>query len=101
MLFILHRAVKKLLNLRVEGCQPVLSFGEGEVNAHICSRGDDVELGIKDIYTMNNTVETRKCECSVAFILSNSILASSNFLECTGDDKVRMVHRYKISCKLA
>jgi hypothetical protein len=74
-LFILNRAVKKLVNFWMERSQPTFLVSVGEVYALISARGYNVEFGIKDINTMNNSIEARESESSVAFILSNSILA--------------------------
>ena len=77
MFFILHRRVKELFNFGVEGCQPFLFLSVGEVNIHICSRGDDVEFRIKHIYPMNNTIKSGKGERSVTLILTNSVFAKT------------------------
>lgn len=72
---ILNRAVKQLLYLRVERFQSSFFFGVGEVYTHISTRRYNVELGIKHINSMYNTVESRKSESSVTLVLTNSILA--------------------------
>ena len=74
MLFVLNRTVKKFFNFFMERSQPKFLLGVGEVYALISTRGYNVEFGIKDINTMNNSIEARESESSVAFILSNSIL---------------------------
>lgn len=61
----------------MEGCQPLFLLKVGEINAHICSRGDNVELRVKDINPMNNTIETRKGESSVTLILTYGIFAEN------------------------
>ena len=79
MFFILHRAVEKFFDFGVEGGQPTASFGGGEVNGLISSRGDNVEFWIKDINAVHNTVESRKGKGCVRLILSNSVLAVKVF----------------------
>lgn len=78
MFFILNGAVKKLFNLGMEMLQPSLLFHVGEVYGHISTRGDNVEFGVKCINPVNNSVESRKRERSVALILTNSVLAVKN-----------------------
>ena len=51
-----------LINFRVEGCQPQFFLSLGEVNAHICPRGDNVKFRIKDINPMNDTIKSGKGE---------------------------------------
>lgn len=46
-----------------------------KVYGHIRSWRDYVELGIKDIDSMNNSVKTRESESCVALVLPNIILA--------------------------
>ena len=75
MLFVLNRTVKKFFNFFMERSQPKFLLGVGEVYALVSTGGYNVEFGIKDIDTMNNSVEARESESSVALILSNSILA--------------------------
>ena len=55
----------------------MLFFCIREINLHICSKRNNVEHGIKNINSMYHTVETRKGESSVTFVLSNSILAAA------------------------
>lgn len=74
MFLILNITVKQLLNLGMERLQPSLLLSVGEVNAHISTRRYNVELGIKHINTMYNTVESRKSESSVTLVLTNSVL---------------------------
>lgn len=81
MFLILHRAEKKLFNVRMEMCQPTLSFSVWEVNVHISSRRDDVKLWIKDIDTVNHTVKSWEGEGSVTLILSNFVLAVEAYRE--------------------
>ena len=127
-LVVLNGAVKKFFNFFMERSQPKFLLSVREVYALVSTRGYNVEFGIKYIDTMNNSVEARESESSVALVLSNSILAeiveqymldaieesftiiiirgdiispSSNLLECAGDDEICMVHGKKISCKLA
>ena len=115
----------------MEGGEPLLLFGVWEVDGHVSTRRDDVELGVKDINTMHDTVEARHCECHVRLILTYSVLAkkeyrtilfdqlitfandhsgvsvrkrillSGNLLEGTGDDEVSMIHCNQVSCELA
>lgn len=74
MLIILLRIIKQLLYGTMEGCKSLFLFKVREINAHICSRRHDIELWIKNINAMNNTVQPRKSERTMALILSNSIL---------------------------
>lgn len=127
---VLNITVKELLDLRVEGSESLVSFCVRIVNTHVCSRWDDIELGIKNINAMYNTVEPRKGKCNVGLVLPNSVLAAkttqqasdthlvtathwwptvhkihnlppSDFLECTGDDEISVIHGNKVSCELA
>lgn len=75
MFFVLNRAVEKLLNFWMERGQPTFLLRVGKVYALISTRGDNVEFGIKDINTMNNSVEAGKGESRVALILANGVLA--------------------------
>ena len=77
MFCILHRGVKELINFRVEGCQPQFFLSVGEVNAHICSRGDNVKFRIKDINPMNDTIKSRKGESCVTLILTDSVFTET------------------------
>ena len=76
MLRVLNITVNELLNLRVEGSESLVSFSVWVVHTHVCSRRDDIELGIKNINAMDNTVEPRKGKCNVGLILPNSVLAA-------------------------
>ncbi|MFS7982810.1 hypothetical protein Hanom_Chr10g00967161 [Helianthus anomalus] len=99
-LFVLNRTEEKLINFRVECCEPLVFLGIRVVDPHVSTRGDNIELGVKNIYPMDHPVEPGHCEGCVTLILSNRVLASSNLLESTGDDEVGMVHGNKIGCKL-
>ena len=46
-----------------------------KIYGHVRTRRDYIELWIKDINPMDNTVQTRKGESCVALILSNSVFA--------------------------
>jgi hypothetical protein len=46
-----------------------------KIYGHVRSRRDYIELWIKDINPMDNTVQTRKSKSCVALILSNSVFA--------------------------
>lgn len=59
----------------MQSSKPHFLFSIREVNAHICSRGDDVELGIEDINAMNYSIQPWQSETRVALVLSNMILA--------------------------
>lgn len=130
MLIILNITVDELLNFRMEGSESLVSFSVWVVNTHVCSRRDNVEFGIKNINAMDNTVKSRKSERNVGLILPHSVLAaeitektsdtslvtttiqrdskdniqnlpSRDFLECTGDDEISVIHGNKVSCELA
>jgi hypothetical protein len=73
---VLNIAVKELLNFRVEGSEPLVSLGIWEVDSHVCSRRDDVELGIKHVNPMDNPVQIRKGESNVRLILTHAIFAT-------------------------
>lgn len=75
MLRVLNITVNELLNLRVEGSESLVSFSVRVVNTHVCSWRDDIELGIKNINAMDNTVKPREGKCNVGLILPNSVLA--------------------------
>ena len=76
--FILGFTIQKLFDFWVESCESFLLFGVREVDRLISSRRYDVEFRVKDIDSMNNTVEARKCESHVTLVLSNSVLAEKN-----------------------
>lgn len=127
---VLNVAVDELLNFRMEGSEPLVSFSVWVVNSHVCSRRDNVELGIKNVNAMDNTVKPRKSECDVGLVLPHTVLAakrtqktsdthlvtstiqrcyndnikslpSRDFLECTGDDEISVIHGNKVSRELA
>jgi hypothetical protein len=50
-------------------------LGVWKIDGHVCSRRDYIELWIKDINPMDNTVQTRKSISCVTLILSNSVFA--------------------------
>jgi hypothetical protein len=77
-LVIISFVVEELLNLWVEGGQPLVRLGVREVDGHVGTRRDDVELRVKHIDTMDNTVQTRHCECHVGLILTNGVLAENS-----------------------
>ena len=74
MFFIFHRREQKLFNARMEFCQPHFLLFVGEVDTHVCTRWDTVELGIVGIYPVNNVVESKKSKRSVTLILSKSVI---------------------------
>ena len=76
MFSVLNITVKELLNLRVEGSKPLVGFSVWEVDAHVCSRRDNVELRVEHVNPMDNTVEIRKGESNVGLILTHAILAA-------------------------
>ena len=76
MFIVLNIAVQELLNFRVEGGEPLVSLSVREVDSHVCSRGDDVELRIKHVNPMDNPVQIRKGESNVRLILAHAILAA-------------------------
>lgn len=129
-LIVLNITVDELLNFRMEGSESLVSFSVWVVNSHVCSRRDNVEFGIKNVNAIDNTVKPRKSERNVRLILPHSILAakiiektldtslvtttiqqdsedsiqnlpSRDFLECTGDDEISVIHGNKVSCELA
>lgn len=61
----------------MEGGKPLLLFSVWEVDGHVSTRGDDVELGVEDINTMDNTIEARHCECHVRLVLPYGVLAEN------------------------
>ena len=75
MFFILHRREQKLFNIRMKFCQPHFLLCVGEIDTHLCTRWDNVELGIEGIYPVNNVVKSRKSKRSVTLILSKSVIA--------------------------
>jgi len=75
-LFVLNIAVEELLDLRVELSQSTLLLCVREVDAHISTRRDNVELGIKHINPVNNSIQSGKSKGCVAFILPNSFFAA-------------------------
>ena len=77
MLFVFNIAVEELLNLWVELSQSTLLLSVWEVDAHVSTRRDNVELGIKHINAMNNSVQSRKSKGRVALILPNCVLAAN------------------------
>ncbi|BAS84607.1 Os03g0401333 [Oryza sativa Japonica Group] len=100
-LVVVNFAVEQLLNLWVEGGEPLTRLRVREVDGHVRTRRDNVKLRVKNINTVDNTVQTRHGECHVRLILTNKILLSGNLLEGTGDDEVSVVHRNQVSCELA
>lgn len=72
---ILDVAEEKIFDLGVEGCEPLFLLSVGEVDVHVGTGGDDVELGVEDIDTVDDSVESREGEGSVALVLSNGGLA--------------------------
>jgi hypothetical protein len=73
---VLNITVKELFNFRVEGSKPLVSFSVWEVDSHICSRRDNVELGIEHVDPMDNAVEIREGESNVRLILAHAVLAA-------------------------
>lgn len=59
----------------MERSEPLVLLGIWKVDRHISTRRHDVKLWIKDIDSMNNTVEVGKSEGSVRLILPNCVLA--------------------------
>ena len=78
MFCVLNRTVKQLFDFWMKSSESILPLGEWEINSHIRSRRDNVELGIKYINPMNNSVKSRESEGSVALVLSNSVLAEKS-----------------------
>ncbi len=75
MLVVVNFAVEQLLNLWVEGGEPLTRLRVREVDGHVRTRRDNVKLRVKNINTVDNTVQTRHGECHVRLILTNSVLA--------------------------
>lgn len=78
MLIIFNLAEKKLLNLRVEGSEPPVLVCVREVEFCISTGRNNVEFGVEHIDSMDNPVQSRHCECHMAFILSNSVLTDKH-----------------------
>ena len=74
---ILDIAVEKLFDFGVEGGEPLFLLSVGEVDTHVGSGRHDVELRVKHIDTMDNSVEPGESESSVTLVLSNSVLATT------------------------
>lgn len=55
--------------------EPLGLFSVRKVYRHVCSWRDYVELWVKNINPMDNTIQTRKSKCSMALILSNCVFA--------------------------
>ena len=77
MLSVIFRVEEQLLNLGVEGSESLLLLCVREVYRQISSRGDNVELWVKHIDSMNNSVETRKSKSGERLILPHGILAET------------------------
>lgn len=76
MLLVLSFTEEQLFDFWVESCESLLLFGVIEVNRKIGSRRHNVEFGVKDVNSMNNSVEARERESHVTLILSNGVLAA-------------------------
>lgn len=75
--FVLSFTVEQLFNFRVEGCESFLLLSVREVDRLVSSRRDDVKFGVKDVNSMNNSVQTGESERRVRLILSNGVLAET------------------------
>lgn len=73
---VLDVAVDELLDFRMEGSESLVGFRIRVVNTHVCSRRDNVELGIENIDAMDDTVEPRKSERDVGLVLPHGVLAA-------------------------
>lgn len=87
MLSVVFRIEEQFLNLRVERSESLARLGAREVDGHIGSRGDNVKLWIKDVDSVNDSVEPGHSKGSVSFILPHSIVAEiiykmKSFLTC-------------------
>ena len=76
MFFILSFTVQKLFDFWVECSESFLLFSVRKVDGLISSRRDDVEFRIKNVNSMDNTVEARKCESHVTLVLPNGVLTA-------------------------
>lgn len=56
MLVVFDVAKEKLLDLRVQSCEPLFFLSVWEVEVRIGSRRDDVELGVEYVNSMDHTV---------------------------------------------
>lgn len=72
---ILSIAEEKLFDFGVEGGEPLFLLGVREVDAHVSSWRDNVELGVEHINAVNDSVESGKSESSVTLVLTYSVLA--------------------------
>lgn len=73
-LIILFRIVYKLLKGFMERSESLCLLGIGEIYALISSRRNYIELRIKNINSVNNTIETRQSESCMTLILTNRVL---------------------------
>ena len=76
MLFGITRVEEQLFDFAMEGGQALGCVCVWEVYGSIGSRRYDIELGVEDIYTIDNTVEPRHGEGSMALILAHSMLTA-------------------------
>lgn len=84
-LIILIWVKKKILNWSMKRGKPFLLFCVWEVNWHICPWRNYVELGVKNVNSMDHTVQTRHGESCVALILANCVFTDgkrvNNFIK--------------------
>lgn len=77
MLVVFLLIVDHLFNGRMKFGKALLFVGMGEVDRLVSTGGSNVELRVKHINARDYSTESWHCECSVAFILSRSILTDS------------------------
>ena len=75
-LFGITRVEEQLFDRTMEGGQALGCVCVWEVYGSIGSRRYDIELGVEDIYTIDNAVEPRHGEGTMALILAHSMLTA-------------------------
>lgn len=78
MFLVLNRTKEKFLDFRVDRCESLFFFSIRVVDPDINTRWNDIKLRVKNIYSMDNSVQSRHCEGCITLILSNSFLADNN-----------------------